>query len=57
MCKCDSKKDIYLPIPATVGKVQQMTKLESFFSCKLDSGEEVGHMPGQFVEDSIPGIG
>jgi sulfite reductase subunit B len=34
-----------------------MTKLESFFSCKLDSGEELGHMPGQFVEVSIPGIG
>jgi len=57
MCKCDSKKDIYLPLPATVSKVQPMTKLESFFSCKLDSGEELGHMPGQFVEVSIPGIG
>jgi sulfite reductase subunit B len=34
-----------------------MTKLESFFSCQLDSGEELGHMPGQFVEVSIPGIG
>jgi sulfite reductase subunit B len=34
-----------------------MTKLESFFSCRLDSGEELGHMPGQFVEVSIPGIG
>ncbi|MHC4438291.1 MAG: FAD/NAD(P)-binding protein, partial [Planctomycetota bacterium] len=34
-----------------------MTKLENFFSCRLDSGEELGHMPGQFVEVSIPGIG
>ena len=57
MCKCDSNKDIYLPLPATVGKVQPMTKYESFFSCQLDSGEELGHMPGQFVEVSIPGIG
>ncbi len=57
MCKCESKKDIYLPLPATVGKVQPMTTLESFFSCQLDSGEELGHMPGQFVEVSIPGIG
>jgi len=57
MCTCDSKKDIYLPLPATVSKVQPMTKLESFFSCRLDSGEELGHMPGQFVEVSIPGIG
>jgi sulfhydrogenase subunit gamma (sulfur reductase) len=57
MCKCDSNKDIYLPLPATVGKVKPMTKHESFFSCQLDSGEELGHMPGQFVEVSIPGIG
>ena len=57
MCKCDSKKDIYLPLPATVGEVKPMTKHESFFSCQLDSGEELGHMPGQFVEVSIPGIG
>ena len=57
MYKCDSKKDIYLPLPATVGKVQPMTNYESFFSCRLDSGEELGHMPGQFVEVSIPGIG
>jgi len=57
MCKCDSKKDIYLPLPAMVSKIEPMTKLESFFSCRLDSGEELGHMPGQFVEVSIPGIG
>ena len=57
MCKCDSKKDIYLPLPATVSEVQPMTKIENFFSCRLDSGEELGHMPGQFVEVSIPGIG
>ena len=57
MSKCDSKKDIYLPLPATVVEVQPMTKLESFFSCQLDSGEELEHMPGQFVEVSIPGIG
>jgi sulfhydrogenase subunit gamma (sulfur reductase) len=57
MYKCDSKKDIYLPLPATVNEVRPVTKLESFFSCQLDSGEELGHMPGQFVEVSIPGIG
>jgi len=53
----ETKKDIYLPLPATVNKVEPMTKLENFFSCRLDSGEELGHMPGQFVEVSIPGIG
>lgn len=57
MCKCDTKKDIYLPLPATVRKVEPMTKLENFFSFKLDSSKELGHKPGQFVEVSIPGIG
>lgn len=57
MCKCDSNKDIYLPLPATLGKVESMTKMEKFFSCRLDSAEELGYMPGQFVEVSIPGIG
>jgi sulfhydrogenase subunit gamma (sulfur reductase) len=57
MCTSETKKDIYLPLPATVNKVEPMTKLENFFSCRLDSGEELGHMPGQFVEVSIPGIG
>jgi sulfhydrogenase subunit gamma (sulfur reductase) len=57
MYKCDSKKDLYLPLPATVNEVRPVTKLESFFSCQLESGEELGHMPGQFVEVSIPGIG
>jgi len=57
MCKCETPKDIYLPLPATVRKIKPMTKFESFFSCKLDSGKELGHMPGQFVEVSVPGIG
>jgi NAD(P)H-flavin reductase len=53
----DQTVDVYLPSPATVGDIRPMTKLESFFSCRLDSGEELGHMPGQFVEVSIPGVG
>jgi sulfite reductase subunit B len=57
MSNCDTKKDIYLPYPVTVSKVEPITKFESFFSCKLDSGNELGHLPGQFVEVSLPGIG
>jgi sulfite reductase subunit B len=34
-----------------------MTEHERFFEIKLDSGESLGHMPGQFVEVSVPGIG
>ena len=33
-----------------------MTDRDRFFEFKLD-GRELGHLPGQFVEVSIPGIG
>jgi sulfite reductase subunit B len=55
-CKCNNV-DIYLPEPVTVEKVEPMTAMEHFFSFTLDSGKELGHMPGQFAEISIPGIG
>jgi sulfite reductase subunit B len=56
-CNTSSIKDIYLPQPATVLNAKPMTAMESFFSFKLDSGAELGHMPGQFAEVSIPGFG
>ena len=34
-----------------------MTPFERFLEFKLDSGRELGHMPGQFAEVSIFGIG
>jgi sulfhydrogenase subunit gamma (sulfur reductase) len=49
--------DIYQPQMATVLKSELMTALERFFEFKLDSGKELGHMPGQFVEVSILGVG
>lgn len=49
--------DIYQPQMATVLKSEPMTALERFFEFKLDSGKELGHMPGQFVEVSILGVG
>jgi sulfite reductase subunit B len=57
MQTCDSNVDIYLPLPATVDEVKPMTAMERFFSFRLDSGQPLGHMPGQFAEVSIPGIG
>lgn len=56
-CTCEHKADIYLPTMATVLASESMTKLEHFLSFKMDSGEELGHQPGQFVEISVPGIG
>ena len=60
MCKCADNKvasSLYLPKSATLAKSEAMTELERFFEIKLDSGESLGHMPGQFVEVSVPGIG
>jgi sulfite reductase subunit B len=49
--------DVYLPAAATVVRNEPMTRLESCFEFRLDSEVELGHMPGQFVEVSVPGIG
>ncbi|HJX10216.1 MAG TPA: FAD-binding oxidoreductase, partial [Candidatus Binatia bacterium] len=57
MQTCEPNVDIYLPCPATVGEVRPMTAMERFFSFRLDSGQSLGHKPGQFAEVSIPGIG
>lgn len=57
MAHADRNKDIYCPESAVLVKVQPMTDLERFFEFRLDSGRELGHMPGQFVEVSVAGIG
>jgi len=54
---CEAKKDIFLPEPATIIRTEQMTAQERFFELKLDSGRSLNHMPGQFVEVTVPGIG
>ena len=55
MCTCQN--DIYRPQMATVLKSEPMTAMERFLELKLDSGAELGHMPGQFAEVSLLGIG
>ena len=49
--------DIYLPEMATLLRSEPMTQRECFFEFKLDSGQELGHMPGQFAAVSVLGIG
>jgi sulfite reductase subunit B len=51
------KGDVYLPQAATIVKKQPMTALDCFFEFKMDSGKELGHQPGQFVEISVAGWG
>lgn len=49
--------DIYRPEPATVLQAKPVTEMETAFAFQLDSGRELGHLPGQFVEVSIAGMG
>ena len=59
MCDCcgDGDRDsLFLPESATLVKTSAMTGRDRYFEWTL-SGRDLGHMPGQFVEVSIPGIG
>ncbi|MEN6308080.1 MAG: FAD/NAD(P)-binding protein [Anaerohalosphaeraceae bacterium] len=58
MCDCCSEhKDIYLPEMATITKRRMLNGTELFMHLEMDSGKELGHAPGQFVELSIAGLG
>ncbi|MCK5000523.1 MAG: FAD/NAD(P)-binding protein [Anaerohalosphaera sp.] len=58
MCACScGKKDIYLPELATITDRKMMNDTEVYIRLTLDSGEELGHKPGQFVEVSVAGLG
>jgi len=50
------KKSIYLPEIATMVRKEQMTDLDTYFEFELKD-RPLGHLYGQFVEISIPGIG
>ncbi len=47
---------LFLPEVATLVAASAMTDRDRFLEFKLDN-RELGHLPGQFVEVSIPGIG
>lgn len=51
------EKDIYLPMPAVVERSYPLTDLDRMFEIRLGSGKPLGHMPGQFVSVTVPGIG
>jgi len=58
MCECcEVEKDIYLPEPASINECQMLNNTEMYLHLELDSGKELGHMPGQFVEVSVAGVG
>ena len=58
MCDCcSSEKDIYLPELATITKAEMMNQTEMFMHLEFDSGKELGHEAGHFVEGSSAGSG
>ncbi len=48
---------IYLPTPAEIVSVKQLTELEKVFTLTLPGGMSLNHEPGQFVELSVFGVG
>ncbi|MDQ1300393.1 MAG: hypothetical protein QG637_310 [Chloroflexota bacterium] len=48
---------IYIPSPAKIAKVEQLTALEKLLTVELPAGQSLGHDPGQFVEVSLFGVG
>lgn len=53
----NGSSSIYLPTVATIEDVQDETKLEKIFTVRLPGGQNLGHVPGQFVMVSLPGVG
>lgn len=50
-------RDLYLPVMAEITGIETMTELETLYEATLPDGAELGHMPGQFVEVSLFGVG
>jgi sulfhydrogenase subunit gamma (sulfur reductase) len=48
---------LYVPEKAKIIKIEPFTVTEKFFRVELASGKSLGHVPGQFVQVSIFGIG
>ncbi len=49
--------DLYVPRPAKVVHMSQMTATEKFFRIYPEDGMPLGHSPGQFVQVSVAGVG
>lgn len=47
---------IYAPRPCTLLEVSELTPQEKLFRLRLDDGSELEHLPGQFIQVSIPGL-
>ncbi len=48
---------LYVPEKVKITKIERFTETEKFFKLELLSGKSLGHVPGQFVQVSVLGIG
>lgn len=48
---------IYMPIPARITAVHQLTSQENLYTIELPHDLSLHHMPGQFVQVSVLGVG
>lgn len=51
------ERALYLPTPASIQSLQNLTATERLFRLRRDDGRPLGHQPGQFVEVSVLGVG
>ena len=51
------KQELLVPKAAEIVYKEPMTDIDTMYRIRLDSGDALGHRPGQFVELSIFGIG
>jgi len=50
-------EDLYHPVMAEIMEVKRLSAMETYYRIELPGGEDLGHVPGQFVELSIFGVG
>jgi sulfite reductase subunit B len=50
-------EDLYQPEMAEIKEVKRLTSMETYYRIELPGGRDLGHVPGQFVELSIFGVG
>ncbi|GAB4477117.1 MAG: FAD/NAD(P)-binding protein [Anaerolineae bacterium] len=48
---------IYMPIPARIVSVRDLTEMERLYTIALPNGISLQHTPGQFVQVSVMGVG
>lgn len=48
---------IFLPTPARIMAVEDLTAMEKLYTLSLPEGVSLGHKPGQFLELSVFGVG